>query len=322
MLSDDFDIELEEESLGDIVISLEKAFEQSKEYNHSFEREVCFLVCHSTFHLLGYDHDTEENTKQMREKEEHILNKLNITNSEIARKKTKTRQGIIQAFNAAIEGIIYTFKNERNMKIHYFLAVVVFTASLFLGLDRFEMILLVFAISLVVIAEMFNTAIEKTIDMITDEYHILAKIAKDVAAGGVLIAALNSAVVGYLLFYDKLTDLSNSVLNSIRQSQIHLTLICIILVLIAVVVVKAITATGTPLKGGMPSGHTALAFATATAITFLGEKVVASTLAYLMAVLVAQSRIEGNIHTFWETVAGGLLGTLITILVFQIQLLV
>ena len=79
MLSDDFDIELEEESLGDIVISLEIAFEQSKEYNHSFEREVCFLVCHSTFHLLGYDHDTEENTKQMREKEEYILNKLNIT---------------------------------------------------------------------------------------------------------------------------------------------------------------------------------------------------------------------------------------------------
>ena len=79
MLSDDFDIELEEESLGDIVISLERAFEQSKEYNHSFEREVCFIVCHSTFHLLWKDHDTEENTKQMREKEEYILNKLNIT---------------------------------------------------------------------------------------------------------------------------------------------------------------------------------------------------------------------------------------------------
>ena len=76
---EEFDIELEEESLGDIVISLEKALEQSKEYNHSFEREVCFLVCHSTFHLLGYDHDTEENTKEMREKEEYILNRLNIT---------------------------------------------------------------------------------------------------------------------------------------------------------------------------------------------------------------------------------------------------
>ncbi len=79
MLDDEFDIELEEVSLGDIVISLERALEQSKDYNHSFEREVCFLVCHSMFHLLGYDHDTEENTKEMRAKEEHILNKLNIT---------------------------------------------------------------------------------------------------------------------------------------------------------------------------------------------------------------------------------------------------
>ena len=75
----DFDIELEEKSLGDIVISLEREFEQSVDYNHSFEREVCFLVCHSMFHLLGYDHDTEENTKEMREKEEYILNKLSIT---------------------------------------------------------------------------------------------------------------------------------------------------------------------------------------------------------------------------------------------------
>ncbi|HBG5343455.1 TPA: rRNA maturation RNase YbeY [Clostridioides difficile] len=80
LLSDDFDdFELEEESLGDIVVSLERALEQSIEYNHSFEREVCFLICHSMFHLLGYDHDTDENTREMREKEEHILNKLNIT---------------------------------------------------------------------------------------------------------------------------------------------------------------------------------------------------------------------------------------------------
>ncbi len=75
----DFDVELFEKSLGDIVISLDKAFEQSKEYNHSFFREVCFLVCHSMFHLLGYDHDTEENTKIMRTNEEYILNKLGIT---------------------------------------------------------------------------------------------------------------------------------------------------------------------------------------------------------------------------------------------------
>ncbi|MGL5507743.1 MAG: rRNA maturation RNase YbeY [Paraclostridium sp.] len=81
MITDDLglDIELEEESLGDIVISLERALEQSVDYDHSFDREVCFLVCHSMFHLLGYDHDTEDNTKEMRKKEEDVLNKLNIT---------------------------------------------------------------------------------------------------------------------------------------------------------------------------------------------------------------------------------------------------
>mgnify|MGYP000903626666 FL=1 len=183
------------------------------------------------------------------------------------------------------------------------------------------MILLVFAISLVVIAEMFNTAIENTVDLVTDKYHYLAKIAKDVAAGGVLISALNAVAVGYLIFYDKFTDLSKSLIFTIRKSDPHVTLICIVLVLISVVVVKALTSTGTPLKGGMPSGHSALAFAIATAITMLIERPIVSALAYIMAVLVAQSRIEGKIHTFWETVAGGLLGILVAMLVFQLKII-
>lgn len=64
--------------LGDIVISMEKAKEQSIEYGHSFERELAFLTAHSMFHLLGYDHDTEENTKLMRQKEERVLELLGI----------------------------------------------------------------------------------------------------------------------------------------------------------------------------------------------------------------------------------------------------
>ncbi len=233
----------------------------------------------------------------------------------------KKRQSIISAFNAAIDGILYTFKHERNMKIHYLLAAIVFIISLFLDLTRVEMLMLVFAISLVIITEMFNTAIENIVDMVTDQFHPLAKIAKDVAAGGVVIAALNAMVVGYLLFYDDLTSGSESVLYSIRQSEPHVTLICIVLVLITVVVVKALTATGTPLRGGMPSGHSALAFSMATAVWFMTDRVIASTLAYLLAVLVAQSRIEGKIHTFWETIAGGLLGVMITMLVFQMQII-
>jgi len=232
-------------------------------------------------------------------------------------KPEKKRRGLIKAFNDAIEGILYTFKFERNMKIHYLGSALVLVVSLFLNLSRIEMIMLLLSISLVVVAEMFNTAVEKTIDLVTDEYHVLGKIAKDVAAGGVLVAALNSVVVGYILFFDKLTELSGLFILKLRESELHITLICILLVLLAVVVVKALTSSGTPLKGGMPSGHAALAFAIATAITLMTERVVASTLAYIMAVLVAQSRIEGKIHSFWETFAGALLGALIAVLVFQ-----
>ncbi|AOT68519.1 rRNA maturation RNase YbeY [Geosporobacter ferrireducens] len=64
--------------LGDIVISIEKAQEQAVDYGHSFEREMAYLTVHSLYHLLGYDHDTEENTKKMREKEEEVLQALGI----------------------------------------------------------------------------------------------------------------------------------------------------------------------------------------------------------------------------------------------------
>lgn len=64
--------------LGDIVISVEKAQEQAEDFGHSFEREMCYLVCHSMFHLMGYDHMEEEEKKEMRAKEEKIMNELNI----------------------------------------------------------------------------------------------------------------------------------------------------------------------------------------------------------------------------------------------------
>lgn len=80
MLSDeDFDIEYEEYSLGDIVISVDRAEQQAIEYGHSFEREICFLVCHSMFHLLGYDHMQEDEAKEMHAKENYVLDSLGIT---------------------------------------------------------------------------------------------------------------------------------------------------------------------------------------------------------------------------------------------------
>ena len=82
LYDDEFDIEYEEESLGDIVISIQRADEQAEEFDHSLEREICFLVCHSMFHLLGYDHMEEEEAKDMHRREEEVLNGLDITRDE------------------------------------------------------------------------------------------------------------------------------------------------------------------------------------------------------------------------------------------------
>lgn len=80
LLDDEFsDVQYLRQSLGDIVISMEAAIRQSKEYGHSLEREICFLVCHSMFHLLGYDHMEDDEAKIMRSKEEAVLKKFGIT---------------------------------------------------------------------------------------------------------------------------------------------------------------------------------------------------------------------------------------------------
>ena len=227
---------------------------------------------------------------------------------------------IIETFNCAIDGVIYTLKSERNMKIHYFIGLIILFLSLFFDLSRLEMISLFFAISLVVISEMINTAIEKSIDLFTKEYSEFAKIAKDVAAGAVLIASLNSIVVGYIIFFDRINPFTYILLNKIRKSDIHITVIGIVIVMILVIVGKALTGRGTHLRGGMPSGHSALAFSVATAVTFVSEEMLVSTLTYLLAFLVAQSRIEGKIHSTAEVIAGGILGILVTTVIFQLSM--
>lgn len=225
---------------------------------------------------------------------------------------------LIDSLNYAFEGIIYALKTQRNMKIHFLVAIIVLFASLFFDLTRIEILILLLTISMVIVAEMINTSIESTIDLITDKYHIFAKIAKNVAAGAVLIAAINSIIVAYLIFFHRINPYTIQVLHRVRQSDLHITFITLIIVIFIVIAVKAYFGKGTPLQGGMPSGHAAVAFSLSTAITFISQNMFIATLSVLMALLVCQSRVESKIHSFFEVVVGGILGILITIIFFQI----
>lgn len=230
------------------------------------------------------------------------------------------KRSIIDSFNYAVSGIILSIKTEKNMLIHYIIAVSVLGLSLFFNFTRVEFLILLFAISLVLTLEMINTAIEKTVDMITKEYHPYARIAKDISAGAVLIASVNAVIVGYLLFFDRLNQFSELLLFKIKRSPIHLTFISLLLVILLTIGLKAkyYRGRGTHFQGGTVSGHSAIAFCIAAIIAFLVENILVVTLAFGLALLVAESRVEGKIHTFVEVTLGAVLGIIIAILAFQI----
>lgn len=114
------------------------------------------------------------------------------------------KQSFFKALKNSLNGIIYTLKNERNIKIQLFIAILAVIFGVLLKISLTEWVILVITIFIVIISELINTAIETTVDLITNEYNEKAKIAKDVAAGAVLIAAINSVVVGIIIFGTKI----------------------------------------------------------------------------------------------------------------------
>jgi len=112
-----------------------------------------------------------------------------------------------ESFFYAISGIIYAFKTQRNIKIHFMTTLLIIIFSFLLKLNIIELLIVSVTIALVFTAEMINTAIEAVVDMFTQEYHPLAQAAKNVAAGAVLISAINAVIVGYLIFYKKIAVL-------------------------------------------------------------------------------------------------------------------
>jgi diacylglycerol kinase (ATP) len=234
----------------------------------------------------------------------------------------RRRISLVESFNYAVEGIIHVLRTHRNMRIHFAAAAAVMILALWIGVDRIELVVLLLAIAFVLIAEMINSAIEAAIDVATSSFDPLAKLAKDIAAGAVLIAAVNAIAVGYLVFSGHVNESSTNFFDRLRDAPIKITLIALILVIIIVIATKAISGRGTPLRGGLPSGHAAIAFAAWMAVTLtLGpseHRFFVSTMMFAVAVLVAHTRIETGIHSTLEVVYGGALGAGVTLVVFQL----
>jgi diacylglycerol kinase (ATP) len=233
----------------------------------------------------------------------------------------RLRSSVIESFNFAIEGVIHVLRTQRNMRLHFAAAVVVIVVAVAVGVSKIELSVLLISIAFVLVAEMINTAVEGTIDAATTSFDPMAKLAKDIAAGAVLIASVNAVAVGYLVFAGKAADKTAEVLDRVRSAPAQITLVALVLTVIIVIATKAWTGRGTPLRGGLPSGHAAVAFAGWMAATYIvsdSHRFVVSALTFIMALLVAQTRVESGVHSALEVAYGGALGALVTLAVFQL----
>lgn len=228
------------------------------------------------------------------------------------------RRGITDSFNYAITGLIHAIRTQRNMKIHVLTAIGVILASLSFGISKTETILLCLTITLVIAAELFNTAVESAVDATTNYYHPLVKVAKNTAAAAVLVTAINALLVGILIFWRPITTMTYTGITVVKQSSPYLVAAILGIICLVVLFIKAQVGEGTPLRGGMPSGHTAVAFGMAMMISYVSGNPVIITLSFILAVIVAQSRVDSRVHTFWEVLVGAMIGLLTTVLIFRI----
>lgn len=222
----------------------------------------------------------------------------------------------IQSANNAIEGILHAARTQRHVRYHLYSASAILLLSYVLGVERVDFLILAVAVVLVLLAEMVNTALEYVVDMISPERSEPARIVKDVAAGAVLITAFGAAVIGYIILFPYINDAFVRGVHIAKHSKQEITVIAVILVMILVIVLKAYFGKGHPLRGGMPSGHAAMAFAVWMAITYNTESFTASLLAFVLALLIAHSRVSDKAHQTIEVVVGALLGAGVTLLLF------
>jgi diacylglycerol kinase (ATP) len=139
--------------------------------------------------------------------------------------EVKKPRNWFESLNCAIEGVIYAFKTQRHVRYQYVIAAGVLFLSLFLELPVIEFVLFAMAVIILLFAEMMNTAIEETVNLVEEKHHIRAKNAKDVSAGAVLLASIGVAIMAYTIFMKYIYNPMGVVLREARAFSGHIAVI-------------------------------------------------------------------------------------------------
>ena len=245
------------------------------------------------------------------------FNKLRTTGKQNMRAGLWRPKDPRDSFRYAVEGLGHAFRTQRNMRFHILVFIAVSVASIILRVPKLEMIALTFCFALVLSTEMLNTALESTADMITDRYNPAAKFVKDAAAGAVLITVVASIIIGFYVFYGALRI---STVERRIASPITLPVIIagFLVLMIVVLVGKSAAGRGSVIRGGAISGHSAAAFFAASVLAYSFQDMWVIIGTFSLAFLVAQSRVEGQIHTVKEVTVGGFLGVVVVFLMIGV----
>lgn len=212
----------------------------------------------------------------------------------------------LNGFRYAYDGLKYSLATQRNLKFHFFAAFVVLIAALYLHLTKMEILFLLLSITLVIVTELVNTAIEKAVDLASPGIHPLAKIAKDVAAASVLVTAAFAAVTGMIVFYDPIDRYFLRLRQTVSPFSPGGVWVLLSLVLLAVIVM------GSRFSGKArrvrPSLLTAFAFSVSTLITLMTWVTLVFLLSFSLAFLVMLILYEKQNRGALSLVLGALAG--------------
>jgi diacylglycerol kinase len=133
--------------------------------------------------------------------------------------QVKKNKNVEQALKNATNGIMLAAKGEKSIHREFGITVVVLILAAIFKISKIELILVIFAIALVIVTEMINTAIELCIDIYTDKFNMYAKKAKDIAAGAVVISIVFAGFIGTFVFYDKVMEVLDKILVGIGRKR-------------------------------------------------------------------------------------------------------
>jgi undecaprenol kinase/diacylglycerol kinase (ATP) len=223
-----------------------------------------------------------------------------------------------RSFRFAYEGLKYALSTQQNMQFHFSAALIALMLGLLFELPKTEILFIMLSATLVIVCELVNTAVEKTVDLAMPEHHPIAKIAKDVAAAAVLVSAVFAAVVGMVVFFDPIDRLFRQA-GDLGGKTITPGLILAMVAVVALTITIAQTRFSGRKTSIRPSLIAAVSFAFSTWIAMLAENTLIALLGFGLSLQLIFVLYEKQNRTLPSIIAGALAGSAMTALAFSLM---